>query len=755
MRVLGLNITRASNRDDSELVSRPANGQGMWSQVFNHLQPRVVAPGLYEALREAIPVLDAAIDRTVTVDGTPVIVGDDEKLVSEISTWAENVTVNDIQKGLPTFSASLRNEAHEQGCAIGEFVSNSRGNDIERLRVADSKGIAFSRGKDNELQWWYNPATPLRHRIHNTGKESVQALLEDRASANVAGSVLTGGANSYTRLNPINKVYLAYRTENADPYGVSMFRSMPFVAKILLTIQNSIGNTFERFGDPSYHVSYKAAGRVNSTELEARRTTIAKEFLKAITAKRTGQSGDFITAVDKDSDMKVEIIGANGETIDVEMPARHVLEQIVAKSGLPAWMLGLHFSTAERLARFQSEMLKQESDTRTEFERLELERVVAAMLRLRGRAWSDDTVEIERNGHKQRVRKAWRVEFIKPNLSDMEAQARANFMNAQAESVRAGNGSQAMTVESTSPDGAKNSLHFDGQDARMPRALGCVRAAHPVFRPVNLETRPIDNPAMDQIEKDALAGLMDDWDESTDYIIRALGLESVDQHDVQVAQVSRSQETGATNGMTPEGFTLTEKDKELIADEMAVFILASVDNGALNQGPLAKAYIRAWAQGVLDAATRSGLESPIGELSNDAAVTRLLQTSQQEFETFIDNKLTQRIYRVLEAGVDAGENPINIAANLRREMGGARWKWEQIARSETAMAWDDAKRSEWDSEIADGLIEDLFDFVPAPDGCPQCQSKAANNPQPLNKTPKPVVNTHPSCRCDVMPHIEE
>ena len=206
--------------------------------------------------------------------------------------------------------------------------------------------------------------------------------------------------------------------------------------------------------------------------------------------------------------------------------------------------------------------------------------------------------------------------------------------------------------------------------------------------------------------------------------------------------------------MTTEGFTFTPADKAMIASEMQAFVTGLLENEGIAQGALAAAYTRAWALGVIDASLRSGLEGPVGELSNAAAVEKLLQSSRTEFATFIDNKLTGRIHRILEAGVEAGENPLNIAANLKREMGGASWKWEQIARSETAMAWDDAKRGEWFNEITDDAIEDIFDFIPAPDGCPQCQSQAVGNPRPLSKTPRPVVDTHPSCRCDIAPAIQ-
>lgn len=733
VKVLGFNISRASAKSTSDVEPRQADGQGIYSPIFNRLQPRIVAPGLYEALREAIPVLDAAIDRLNTIDGTPVIVGEDERIVAAANEWAENVRVNDIQRGLPAFSMAWRNEVHEQGFGIGEYLESSDGRDIERLRVADSKGIAFSREESGELGWWYNPSTPLRHRIHNTGKESVQALLEDRASANIATSVLTGGSVSYKKIDPINKVYLAYRTENGDPYGVSLLRSMPFVAKILLTIENSISNTFERFGDPDYHVSYKSSSRVSSEQLEERRQKIATDFTSAITAKRKGQSADFVTAVDKDSDMTVQIIGANGQVIEVEMPARHVLEQIVAKTGLPPWVLGLIWGTSERLAKFQSEMLRQESDTRTEFERLELERIVAAMLRSRGYTWSNETIEIERNGHKRRVRKAWRVEFIKPNLSDMEAQARANFMNAQAEAVRSGSGSGPVSLESSDPvTGAKNVIHLHGYQPMASAIKG-----HPPRDPNgvrNLETRPIDNPALDRVENDAIAGINDEWDASIEHLVRAFGLSS---------------DTKA--GMTTEGFTFTDADKKTLSDELTAFVTAIFENEGTGQGAMAQAFARAWAQGVIDGYTMQGQKGPAGDLNNDAAVAEMMKTSRSRFTTWLDNDLTPKVHNILQAGADAGDPPAAIARALRDEMGGAKYRWERIARSEIAMAHDDAKRGEWQAEIDAGLIDDAFDFIPAPNACPVCMSKAAGNPYTLATLPRVVVDTHPSDRCTTGP----
>lgn len=728
-------INRSQSSADGELSARPANGQGIYTPLFGAFEPRTFQPEFYESLRESLPILDAMIDRLVTLDGVPVIAGEDAALVDEIQAWAKDVQVNDVQKGLTSFSHAMRNETHEQGFNIPEYVLNRRGNDVVRLNVPDSKDLRCGRTEEGALHWYYNPFIS-RPQAKKTGNDGVKLVLESRQSANVLTSFYSQSAQ-FKALDMSNKLYMAYTVENNSPYGVSRLRSMPFVAKAILTIENGITNTHARFGDPSYHVQYTAGTRMKSDALGEIRTDLHTEFKQNMENKQSGRSVDFTTAVDKDSKVEIGVIGAGGEVLGTEEPARHLLEQVVAKSGLPAWLLGLHFSTAERLAKFQMEVLKQESDTRTNMEGEVLEDIIIAMLRARGRTWSDETMLLEDG---RRVRRAWRVEFLKPNLADLVAQAQAKFMNAQADAVRANAGVGNTDVNNTGDTvGFVENAGKDLSSHIIKTSLKGMANKHnqPHNHVVNaLETRPIENPALDTIEQDVIKGVFSAWDNTGNHIITALGLDAV-----------------ATSGMGKEGFSFSDSDKILIAASMTEFVADIFAHDATAQGAMAQAYVRAWSVGVLDAYQRSALDAPIGALNNDAVVAEMLKTSQATFETFINNKMTPAITRILEAGAAAGDNPLNIAANLRRELGGAKWKWEQIARSETAMAWDDAKRGEWQAEIADGVIDDLFDFVPAPDGCPQCQAQAVGNPRNLAATPKPVVNTHPSCRCDVSPHI--
>lgn len=727
VRLFGLDIRRVRPKargSIGQVVPRPNSAQGPWSPYFSGYIARVVSPQLFEILRESIPVLDAAIDRLVTLDGVPEIEGDNQALVDEIRDWAQSVRCGDTEFGLSAFVRNWRNEIHEQGFGLVEWVYASGGRDIERLNVADSKSIQFARHEDGRLGVYFSPQYKQRY-IADAATHGVEQVLSGRASANVQPGVL----GLRTELDMRNKRIMAYRSENGgDPYGVSLLRSMEFVSQTLLTIENGLLNSWERFGDPSFHVHYKAGGRVDSEVLESRRKVIAEDFAASIAGKRSGQSADFVTAVDKDSDMAITIIGHDGQVLEIETPARHVLEQIVAKTGLPPWMLGLIWGTSERLAKFQSELLKQESDTRTAMERPHVEAVIAAMLRVRGRTW--------RPGD-------WRVVYDKPNLSDEVAKAQARFMNAQADAVLANAGvteGQSITISTGGDNGTdatpSNVITFRPV-AQRHRVAGDHALPSP-SRPVALETRPFDNPALDTVESDALSAISDAWNEATLHLIRALGLEPQ-----------------PSNVMTSDGYEYTTEDEQLIDETLAAFIAAILAYDAMDQGPLTAAYIRAWSQGILDAYVRSGVDAPAAEMTNSAAIEQMLATSREHFDTYMDEHLAPRIRRILQAGAAAGDSPQTIAANLQQEMGGAPWKWEQIARSEIAMAWDSGKRGEWAAEIDAGLIDDQFDFVPAPDGCPQCQAQAVGNPRPLIDTPRPVIDTHPSCRCDVAPHTGE
>src|SRR5690242_7079296 len=77
--------------------------QGYLTSWFNQFVFRKIDGYFYEALREGIPIFDAAIRRLISLNGTIRIIGDNAPLVKELEDFCMNVPVNDLQKGIHAF----------------------------------------------------------------------------------------------------------------------------------------------------------------------------------------------------------------------------------------------------------------------------------------------------------------------------------------------------------------------------------------------------------------------------------------------------------------------------------------------------------------------------------------------------------------------------------------------------------------------------------------------------------------------------
>lgn len=394
-------------------VLRAGSGLGPWNGLATWYLPRKVNPSLYEALREAVAPIDGAINRMVTMDGIIRVQGDNDALVAEIDDWLRNVPVNDLQRGLQTFKDALGNEVYEQGCGIGEYITDTKGRDIIGLRVADSKGILFRRTAQAFECWYAPPATPT---FRGDGTDRVEQLLRGSYGNMTSTQIQNAG---YARVPLDRIIYQSLNNEADDPYGVSLLRGMEFVSQILLAIQNATEQVWRRYGDPPLSLTYKTKNRkLTSADLQDRQAKLANDLSNALNAKRQGNTADFVQAIGADDELVITVIGAQDKVIEIEAPARHVLEQIVAKTGLPSWMLGFHWSTAERLAESQGNIVIQESRTRWARCEPAYTGMVANLLRMRGRTWQ---------------RGDWQLVQDLPNLADVLKQAQSDFLRAQTE----------------------------------------------------------------------------------------------------------------------------------------------------------------------------------------------------------------------------------------------------------------------------------------------------------------------------------
>jgi hypothetical protein len=124
----------------------------------------------------------------------------------------------------------------------------------------------------------------------------------------------------------------------------------------------------------------------------------------------SGPVKDFIAVGDVD----IKAIGADNQILDSDVPVRQMLEQIVAKLGIPPFLLGLSWSSTERMSYQQADILTSE----IEFYRRAVEPVIRKICSL----W------LRMNGYADRFTIRW--ESI--TLQDITELAQSRLYDAQA-----------------------------------------------------------------------------------------------------------------------------------------------------------------------------------------------------------------------------------------------------------------------------------------------------------------------------------
>jgi hypothetical protein len=697
--------------------------QGPLTPWFEQYTFRTVSGDFYEALREGVPIIDAAIRRLISLNGTIRIIGDNSALVKELEDFCLNVPVNDMQKGIHAFAENAANETFEQGFSISEFIATKKRDDIERLQVADSKRITFRRNPAGRAEPWYWSGIPMQSNYTMPG-----SIIEDILTARYGQTIAYNGVED-VKLSMDNKLYFSINNENSDPYGVSIMRSMEFVSQILVTLQNSMKNSGERFGDPAYHAHYKGKG--NNEDLKTRRAALQTDLHTVLTAKRNGQSGDIVTAGGPDSEVTINVIGHQGQLYQYEIPLRHVLEQLVGKTNLPAWMLGIYWSTTERMATLEIEAALADAKIRQFAMLPEYLRLFSNFLRLRGRKWKTVTISVDKPGD-------WGMIFETPNLRDLVAQAQARFLNAEADQLTAmaGTGGQGQ-----GKDVGAIPLRLPSS-GRTGTKCTCGKEHHG-----QKETRPNPWPELDKVEAEYETTLKDKWAELGEKILTILGLNA----GKDLSPVAHSQLPGETKGPDEvpnlESFQFTDEQRAQVMkayrDWLGEFDLSQADS------PVLWVYGEAYSLGLIQAAKLIGKDRPILDIIKNKEVFN--QICQNGFQLVKDNAtkaITQKIIPEMQAQSLAGANPRLVADRLRKLFGDKNSDWERLARSEMSTAAELAKVDEWSQWDVKRV-----DFVPAPDACPICIALAGT--YDIDKVPIPGRDTHPRDRCSLRPAESE
>ena len=287
---------------------------------------------VYDAIREAVPMVDTAILKIIRLVDNFSVSCSNKGAEKELKEFLENIPTGMCSKGIGSFITSYLDSLLTYGTAVAE-IAYSRNGEIFGIYNAPLKNISLKRGKSP-----FECAVSVRQ-ANGTFKE-----VSDK------GRILL------TALHPTSEC----------PEGNSLLKGLPFVSSVLLKIFDSIGTNFERIGNLRYAVTYKPGDTMDSAFGADRAAEIAKEWSAAMSDHESVR--DFVAVGDVD----IKVIGADNNMIETEVPVRQMLEQIVAKTGLPPFMLGISWSSTERMSAVQSDMLTSE----LEYYRVILEPVI-------------------------------------------------------------------------------------------------------------------------------------------------------------------------------------------------------------------------------------------------------------------------------------------------------------------------------------------------------------------------------------------
>lgn len=305
-------------------------------------------PRLYSQLRETIPVVDAAIRHLLRLTGTFVLSSRDPASNQELERFQRQVKAGPSQRGLGEFVVQYLDSLLTFGTAVGEMVLDRRRQGVEALYQAPLDHLEIRQGE-----------TPLDAQILVKGEESPWEGTPLRWPELVF----------FSALNPAP----------GQVKGRSLLEGLPFVSTVLVKIYRSMGQNFERAGNVRYAVTYRPGpGEQGDARQIARE--MAEEWSRAMADTRGGQVRDFVAV----GDVGVRVIGAESRMPDTQAPVRQLLEEIVSKLGIPPFILGLNWSSTERMSRQQADFLTSELDSYRRLLEPVILKICRTHLRLRG-----------------------------------------------------------------------------------------------------------------------------------------------------------------------------------------------------------------------------------------------------------------------------------------------------------------------------------------------------------------------------------
>lgn len=281
---------------------------------------KAVCPSLYKSLRDSVPIIDAALNKTVRLTGGFTVQANNGKYQKLLDEFQSKIPIGAGRCGLQLFMDTYFSELLTYGTAAGEIILNENG----------------------ELHSLY--AVPVRDINLKRSAEDFNRVLVCQPDSVSGEPVKFQDLVFYTALNP----------DAGEIYGNSVLKGLPAMSEILMKIYSSIGKNFERMGNLRFAVTYNPGNDlVDRSFAKERAEQIAAEWSNAV---NSSDVRDFVAV----GDVNIRVIGADNQILDSEIPVRQILEQILSKLSLPPFMLGLSWSTTERMSSLQADVLTTE-----------------------------------------------------------------------------------------------------------------------------------------------------------------------------------------------------------------------------------------------------------------------------------------------------------------------------------------------------------------------------------------------------------
>ncbi|MBE6730800.1 MAG: phage portal protein [Ruminococcaceae bacterium] len=325
---------------------------------------------LYKSIRENIPLIDVCILKIRRLVGHFEVKCEDEETERLLNEFLAGIKVGLSGRGISDFIGNYLEQMLTYGSAIGEIAV--KGREIAALYNAPLDIVSVKEEKPLELSYFVRK-----------GFEEVKCPYPELIL--------------FSALNP----------EPGEVYGVSLLRGLPFISEILMKIYKTIGINWERVGNIRFAVSLKDDDSAFASE---RVKSVAEEWQKAM---RSSEVNDFISL----GEISVKAIGSDINIPESQIPVRQMLEQIVAKMGLPPFLLGLSWSSTERMSSQQADILTSEIESYRMLLSPVIDRIIKLWMRLEGRMCQ------------------YRLEWNEITMQDEVDHAKAKLMNAQADEI--------------------------------------------------------------------------------------------------------------------------------------------------------------------------------------------------------------------------------------------------------------------------------------------------------------------------------